>query len=154
MQKLRTILFTGNEVPKPLTIDHESYKDLAKAIGCDTIDVVAIKIGGIDYDLVVNDNGLYESDTVTAIWGGENRAVYQTIKGPCIVLKSNGDGEFEGLSIVDALNIIDNVACYKDVHGREGFALLYNMGIVPPTHDELMARMKEILGDDAAVVEA
>lgn len=154
MQKLRTILFTGNEIPKPLTIEHEDYRDLAKAIGCDTIDVVSVKVNGIDYDLVVNDNGLYESETVTAIWGGENHAVYQTIKGPCIVLKSNEDGDFESLSFVDALNIIDNVACYKDVHGNEGYALLYNMGIVPPTREEFMARMKEILGADAAVVEA
>ena len=91
------------------------YRDL---IGCDLIDIATRKIDGIEYDLIIDDEGLYSDNAkVSALTSSMKPALV----GNVIVTRSTLEGNQAGLSDDDIGHIRDSVAWMQ---GNDG---LYNV---------------------------
>lgn len=85
----------------------KSLDSYYKEIGCDMIDIVSRKIGGIWYDIIVDDEGLLKADPiVTAVEPNGSPALV----GNLIICRFDGEDDVTDLKPGDADNIADNIA--------------------------------------------
>lgn len=73
-----------------------------KELNCSTIDIVSRKIGKKRFDIVCDDEGLYNNQIPT-IFTPDGKVM---IVGPVIICNHNTDGELESLTSNDILHII------------------------------------------------
>jgi hypothetical protein len=92
--------FTGViEIKKDL----DSYY---KAMDCELIDVVKVKLGSRQYDIIVDDEGLLKNDfVITAVDPSRERY----LAGNILIAKYTGKGEFGSISEDDVENIKNNL---------------------------------------------
>ena len=84
-----------------------AYETYTKLLKCDLIDIVTRKIGGIWYDLIVDDEGLYQDNPKVSVL---TKKLKPAIWGNVIITRSTPSGNQSGLKDSDIEIIKDNIA--------------------------------------------
>jgi hypothetical protein len=88
-------------------IDMElDLKDYYKYTECDIIDIVYATIGGKEYDIIVDDEGLLKDGHVFTAFAVKSQSL---LAGSIVVVGSDNKGGFKGLTDEDIENIQSNL---------------------------------------------
>jgi hypothetical protein len=83
--------------------DLDSYY---KAMDCELIDVVQVKLGSRKYDIIVDDEGMLKPDfVITAV----DPTLERYLAGNILIAKYTGNGNFGSISETDIKNIENNL---------------------------------------------
>lgn len=92
----------------------DCLEEYYRVLDCDTIDCTHRVIGGVEYDLVCDDNGIACQPVPTAIDGDNKVALVGNL---FIVLGNDETGEWESLTDEDVENILAHAYLYRDDEG-------------------------------------
>lgn len=68
MKKIKSIILkAGSQLPPVATIINDDLDEFYKIIECDTIDIVARKIGNTYYDIICDDEGLFKDNPIVSV---------------------------------------------------------------------------------------
>lgn len=155
-EKILTIVFDG-DIPRIVELEN-SCASFCDELGCTMIDVVHINVGGIEFDAIIDDEGLYNSpDKVTALWGSvDGQTVYQKLHGNIMLAHSDDEGNQTSINFAsDFLAVMSSLVRITDNrNGKQTVGLVYNVGQVPPTREELLTRIFGSDHGDVEVIEA
>lgn len=113
--KITGLLFKPNNAPTVLTIE-DNCKELQRIIGCRCIDILERKIGNAYYDLVIDDEGLFEEDENGEIASCSFCSNAEEIIAGNILIFRHEDENLISLTNEDVINILKNVwAVEKDI---------------------------------------
>lgn len=85
--------------------EDDSLNEFYKILKCDLIDIVGCKIGGKNYDLVVDDEGLFNNRPIISVMSeGQPR-----LWGNVLVCKHDGRGNEVSLSLMEMLEIVEHI---------------------------------------------
>lgn len=88
----------------------ETLDDMYKEIGCDTIDITRRRIGGKEFDIIVDDNGwLTEKPELSAIYVHDGGEVEPALVGTLIICSHDAEGNTVDISIEDHMLVCCNV---------------------------------------------
>lgn len=102
--------------------DIETYTDI---IGCDLFDIARVSVGGVLYDVYVDDEGLLKDSPVptAAYTDGQVKLV-----GTLVITKGDDEsGDTNGLSVEDIDNITDCISAYRTRDGRRQAVLVLDL---------------------------
>lgn len=129
MKELRGLLIKaeGNYTVEERVIDRESeLHEFYYLLDCDYIDIVTRSIGGKEYDIVIDDEGLYKEQPLAS---GLCRNADETLVGSILVCGvANNEGEMTSLTDEDVRNIKANIYAHDYIKDGESFTgklLLY-----------------------------
>ena len=88
----------------------ETLDDMYKEIGCDTIDIARRRIGGKEFDIIVDDNGwLTEKPQLSGIFVYGDGEVEPALVGTLIVCSHDEEGNTVDIPVEDHMLICCNV---------------------------------------------
>lgn len=111
----------------------DCLEEYYRVLKCDTIDCTHRVIGGVEYDIVCDDNGLLTESPVASAIDGNNRPI---LFGNLFIVRGNDEtGEWESLTKEDIENILGKHALVYIDHKAETFRPVivtdgeYGMGV-------------------------
>jgi len=105
--KIKGFLVDVSDSPKAelVEVENDSLEQLYKILNCDCIDIVVRSIGGIEFDIVCDDNGLLiDNPRVSA-----NSDIFGSLFGNLFVCHHDYDGNLTSISEEDLKNIQDHM---------------------------------------------
>ena len=102
-------------------VDAEGLQDYYRLIGCDTIDIVTRKIGGMWFDIVCDDEGLFkEPQKISAI----NDMGEPMLVGNLLFFNHDGEGNLLPLSDLDCNHIRKYIQKMSTRNFPDGYPML------------------------------
>lgn len=115
-QPIRGVLIDQNKPRPSVETIKDCLADYYRILDCSTIECTHRVIGGIEYDLVCDEEGTFKTDiSVTAIDGNHEPQLVRNI----FIIRGNYEaGEWESLTDEDVKNILGHTANYIDGDNR------------------------------------
>ena len=109
MKKIKCLLLSPIDTPKEVEIDSENIKELQEIIGCRCFTMVSRIIGGKEYDLWIDDEGLFKvEEDGTILASGICSNAYEILAGKILIANNKGD-EMDSLNVEDFTTIMNNL---------------------------------------------
>ena len=113
MKKIKCLLLSPVDIPKSIEVDSENIEELQKIIDCRCFTMVRRTIGGKEYDLWIDDEGLFkQEEDGTILASGICSNAYEILAGNILIANNKGD-EMDSLNEEDFMTIMDNLVCFS-----------------------------------------
>lgn len=94
----------------------DDLDDFYRLLNCDTIDIVQRSIGGMVYEIICDDNGLFRKPCRMSAMDKRHN---QQLVGNLLICKYGGDGELAGLTDSDCTHLLKYIRGIRKLNNPE-----------------------------------
>lgn len=102
-------------------VDVDGLDDYYREIGCDTIDITVITVGGTQFNVVVDDEGLLRDARCVSVFDTFGTPM---LVNTVLVFGMGEDGDLRSLNVGEVLQLGDETYAVTDDDGAESYVLV------------------------------